>query len=175
MLLRCHAGCSVEAICAAVGITPAALFMPSTSTVLRPTRAKQQMRRQGDGQRAGKTFATARGAVAQLEHRHGPRTALWTYHDAHGEPVGVVVRWDRAGGGKDVRPASRNGDGWHIGGMPEPRPLYGLPDLNGARRVFVCEGEKTSDAARSIGLTATTSAHGSQSPEKTDWQPLAGK
>jgi DNA primase len=59
--------------------------------------------------------------------------------------------------------------------MPEPRPLYRLPDLASARLVVVTEGEKTADAARSIGFTATTSAGGSQAAMKTDWQPLAGK
>jgi hypothetical protein len=50
-----------------------------------------------------------------------------------------------------------------------------LHDLAGAKRVYIAEGEKAADAARSIGLVATTSAHGCNSPEKTDWQPLAGK
>ena len=40
---------------------------------------------------------------------------------------------------------------------------------------IIVEGEKAADAARSIGLTATTSAHGSDSPHKSDWSPLAGK
>ena len=44
-----------------------------------------------------------------------------------------------------------------------------------ARRVYVCEGEKAADAARAIGLTGTTSAHGANSAGKTDWRPLAGK
>ena len=113
--------------------------------------------------------------MAELERRHGPRSALWTYRDAQGEPVGVVVRWELPNGKKDIRPASRHGDGWRIGGMPEPRPLYGLPDLADAKRVYVCEGEKAADAIRSVGLTATTSAHGCESPGKTDWEPLAGK
>lgn len=39
----------------------------------------------------------------------------------------------------------------------------------------MCEGEKAADALRSIGLTATTSAHGAKSADKTDWRPLAGK
>ncbi len=124
---------------------------------------------------AGRIFDTARDAVAELERRHGPRSALWTYHDASGEPVGVVVRWDLADGKKDIRPASRHGDGWRIGGMPEPRPLYGLPDLAGAKRVYVCEGEKAADAVRSVGLAATTSAHGCESPGKAEWRPLADK
>jgi len=113
--------------------------------------------------------------VKELEKRHGPRSALWTYHDAQGEPVGLVLRWNRSDGQKDIRPVSRHPDGWSNSGMPEPRPLYGLPDLAAAETIYVVEGEKAAEAARSIGLIATTSAHGSQSPGKTDWAPLAGK
>ena len=84
------------------------------------------------------------------------------------------MRWDLPDG-KDIRPVARHGDGWVVAGMDIPRPLYGLPDLAGADRVYICEGEKASDAARSIGLTATTSPHGSKSANKADWSPLAGK
>ena len=31
------------------------------------------------------------------------------------------------------------------------------------------------DAVRAMGLTATTSAHGSESASKSNWTPLAGK
>jgi hypothetical protein len=119
-------------------------------------------------------YDTANAAVSSLEVNRGKRSALWTYHDIDDDPVGVIVRWDRPDG-KDILPVSRNGMGWVIGGMTEPRPLYCLPDLAGADRVFICEGEKAVDAARSIGLTATTSPHGSMSAAKADWTPLAGK
>jgi len=177
-LVRCHAGCTVDAICGALGMQQADLFEPSrlsTSTVSRPTRTKAENRRRGDGKSAAKLFATADDAVAELERKQSPSSARWTYHDAHGEPVGVVVRWNLPDGRKDIRPVSRHRDGWQIGGMPEPRPLYGLPELAKADRVYVCEGEKAADAARSVGLTATTSPHGSQSADKSDWTPLAGK
>jgi len=128
-----------------------------------------------DAAPAGKAFATDRDAVAELERRRGARTDHWTYRDAQGAPLGMVVRWDLADGNKDIRPVHRIGDGWRIGGMPEPRPLYGLPDLDDAKRVYVCEGEKAADAVRSIGLIATTSAHGCKSPGKTNWEPLADK
>ena len=124
--------------------------------------------------RQGPTFASAADAIAELERRHGPRSALWTYHDAEGQPCGLVVRWDREDG-KDIRPAALIAGRWHLGGLPEPRPLYGLPEVLTATIVFVCEGEKAADAVRGLGLTATTSAHGSQSADKTDWHPLAGK
>ena len=119
-------------------------------------------------------YATTAAAVAELERQHGPRSALWTYHNAEGEPVGMVIRWDTPTG-KTFRPVSRRGTGWVIGGMSRPRPLYQLPTLADARRVCICEGEKAADSLRSIGLIATTSVHGSGSAKETDWSPPAGK
>src|SRR3990172_10806416 len=91
VLLHCHAGCTFDAICAAIGLEPADLFPPSstalsTSTELRHTQANRENRRQTSPQPATKTFATAKDAAAELERQHGPRSALWTYHDADGEP-----------------------------------------------------------------------------------------
>ena len=176
-LVRCHAGCSVGAICAALGLRVSDL-MPHDPVDVdrnRPRPGKTGIvSTRAPGNASQRTFPTAREAVADLEHRHGRRSAIWTYHDAHGEPVGLVVRWDTPDG-KQIRPVARHGADWIIGGMPEPRPLYRLPDLADAKRVYVCEGEKCVEAARSIGLTATTSPHGSKSTNKADWGPLAGR
>lgn len=189
-LLRCHAGCTVEAVCRAVGLRPADLFpddpsrrnghaprtrpsVPVTKTPRRPARNA------GIGDGDAKTFLTARDAVAELERRHGPRSTAWRYHNAAGDPVGLVVRWDTPTG-KDIRPVSLKADrsGWTIGGMPTLRPLYGLPNLLAAPKglpVYVTEGEKAADAAREVGLLATTSPHGSSAADKADWSPLAGR
>ncbi len=164
-LVKCHAGCDTAAVLAAVGLKLADLFPPKASPT--PTR-------NGKPASSGRTFATAKDAVAELERRHGKRSALWIYHDAQGEPIGVVVRWDGPTG-KDIRPVARHGDGWRIGAMPDPRPLYGLPDLAAAQRVVVVEGEKAAGAAQSLDFVATTSAGGAQAAAKTDWRPLAGK
>lgn len=165
VLLKCHAGCDTAAVLAAVGLTLANLFTP---------RKYATPVRNGKAPPDGRTFATAKDAVADLERRLGNRSAMWTYHNAQGEPAGVVVRWDKLSG-KDIRPVSRHVDGWHIGAMPDPRPLYHLPDLAASQRVLVCEGEKAADAAKSLGFTATTSAGGAQAASKTDWRPLASK
>ena len=113
--------------------------------------------------------------MASMVRSHGPVSMSWTYHDADGEPVGIILRWNQPGGKKDVRPVARHEDGWRLGGMPEPRPLYCLQDLAGADIAFITEGERAADAVRSIGLVATTSAHGSQSAGKSNWSSLAGK
>jgi hypothetical protein len=121
------------------------------------------------------TYATADEAVAAWEQIYGPKSMVWPYRNAQGEPVGKVLRWDLPDGKKRIRPVSLHNGRWTLKGMQVPRLLYGLPDLANAERVYVCEGEKASDAARSIKLTATTSANGAKSAAKTDWSPVAGK
>jgi hypothetical protein len=165
VLVKCHAGCETSAILSAVGLNLADLF---------PAKAGPQPSLNSKPRPIERTFPTANAAVADLERQHGKRSALWTYHDARSEPVGLVIRWDKPAG-KDIRPMARHGEGWRIGAMPDPRPLYGLPALGDALRVVVCEGEKAVEAARSLGFTATTSAGGSQAAGKTAWRPLAGK
>ncbi len=164
-LLKCHAGCSIDAICGALGIAKVELFPKQGRSYTRGMR-RQPVRT--------KAYSAAREAIRDLEQQHGKRSALWTYHSVDGEPVGVIIRWDRPTG-KDIRPVSRKGSRWIVGAMPLPRPLYGLPELACADPVYITEGEKAADAARLIGLIATTSAHGSESAGKTDWTPLAGK
>lgn len=164
-LVHCHAACATKAVVSALGLRLRNL-MPEREE---PPRSGKVKRKTTEA-----TFATAQAAVAELERQHGKRSALWTYHDAEGNPVGIVVRWDRGDGTKDIRPAFRDGERWRIGAMPDPRPLYRLPDLVGATRVLVVEGEKCADAAWALGFVATTSAGGSKAASTTDWRPLAG-
>jgi hypothetical protein len=165
-LVICHVGCTIEAIVSAVGLTVRDLM---------PEPNGPAPIRNGMSKAAALAFPTPEAAIAALERCHGPRSALWSYHDVHGDPAGLVVRWDQPGSGKDIRPLARHADGWRIGAMPEPRPLYGLTELPSAERVVVVEGEKAADAARAIGFTATTSAGGAQAARKGDWRPLATK
>lgn len=164
VLLHCHAGCTVESICAALGLRVADLFAGRLDALSKPKRQRLPVT----------TYATAREAVEVLERRYGRRSVVRTYHGINGSPVGVVVRWDRPDG-KIIRPVSLHDTRWVIGGMRPPRPLYRLLDLASADLVYVVEGEKAAEAARSAGLVATTSAHGANGAAQTDWMPLAGK
>jgi hypothetical protein len=166
VLMKCFAGCSVEAIVAALGLSMGDLFPSTTFTGL----ARNGPRRKA----SALSYSTVNAVLAELVRRHGPYSAYWTYHAIDGEAVGLVVRWDKPSG-KDYRPAARYGDGWRIEAMPTPRPLYRLPELLAASLVVVTEGEKAADAARTLGFTATTSAGGSQAARQTDWRPMAGK
>lgn len=179
-LMHCHAGCSFDKICAAINLEPSELFpMAAATSTFNGNRSKSAIRSNTveriTTKPRGSTFTTADEAVAELERRYGPRSTLRPYHTAEGKIVGLIVRWDLSDGKKKFRPVSLIGERWHLAGMPELRPLYGLPEILAAETVYVCEGEKAADAVRSLGLTATTSAHGSQAAKQTDWRPLAGK
>lgn len=187
-LVYCHAGCTCKAVCDAIGLGEQDLFesdprringhAPRTLKSVTVTETpKNSGNDDGYGDGDTKIFPTANEAVADLERRFGPRAALWTYHDAGGSPVAVVVRWDNPSG-KVIRPLRKTPTGWTVGGMPVPRLLYRLPDVLATKpgdRVYVTEGEKAADAGRTIGLVATTSLHGAKSASKADWSPLAGR
>ena len=174
-LVHCHAGCSIDSICEALKLTKAELFTHNNTV-----NAQRNPKVQATPKQPPKLFGSAKAALEELEKRKGKRSANWVYRNAKGEPVGIIARWDKSEGGKEIRPISRSDDGksWISGGMTLPRPLYRLTELLAAPAsvlVYVVEGEKAADAAVSLGIVATTSPHGSKSAGKADWSPLSGR
>lgn len=125
------------------------------------------------------------------KHRqHGKPAKVWVYKDAEGRPLFVLYRFDL---GQDESGTARkvfapltwcknSGDGgyqWRWQGLPEPRPLLHLDHL--AKRadapVVICEGEKAADAAAELlpHYVATCWPNGSNSLQKADFAPLAGR
>jgi hypothetical protein len=89
----------------------------------------------------------------------------------------VVVRFDGRDG-KQFRPFSRNGRAeWIPKDPPGKLPLFRLDEIyrRPNDRVFIVEGEKCACELMTVGLLASTSAHGAKSADKTDWKPLAGR
>lgn len=91
---------------------------------------------------------------------------------------------------KTFRPFSFDGASmeWKSSDPPKPQshddskggwlPLYNLEEIEKtpiAETILVVEGEKCVEAARSIGLVATTSSHGASADRKTNWEPLRGR
>ncbi len=165
VLLKCYAGCTTESVLKAVGLQLRDLFPKTGHDAFALSQPKRPR---------GTTFANANDALQSLHTRHGKHSKHWIYHNSGGDAVGVVVRWDTQSG-KDFRPIAKHPDGWRIGAMPTPRPLYNLPKVLTANTVIVCEGEKAADAAAELGFVGTTSVGGSQAAKQTDWKPLAGK
>lgn len=100
----------------------------------------------------------------------------WTYRPApDAEPLGFVVRYERADGGKIVVPFFRhNGTPgqFKAGAAAEPRPLFGLDRLDAPGPLYVVEGEKDASALHRLGLAAVTAPGGAKAADRADWQPL---
>jgi len=167
VLLNCHAGCDTKAIMASLGLEMKDI-MPRRQSSTTPTESHPH---------SSGGFASPDEAVAALEQTLGNVTKRWIYADASGERVGETLRWDIPIV-KTIRPISKHGDRWFIKAMPSPRPLMHLSeltDLPDGAWVYIVEGESCVDAARAIGLVATTSAGGSKAAAKTDWSVLKNK
>ena len=173
-LVYCHhaPGCDLAAILASLGMTMAELFPPDAG--------RDKHGGNGKPKAAQRAHRTPEAALAKTIEKRGKPTRHWVYRNADGFEAMRVYRFDfvdpEAGDpDKEYRPVHHTAAGWVLGDPPGPLPLYYLPDLPDAPTIYVCEGEKAADAVRSLGPVATTSAHGAQSPEKTDWGPLADK
>lgn len=97
-----------------------------------------------------------------------------------GQLVGYVLRVD-LGEGRKLTPTIRyarlpdGSEGWTHWHFDEPRPLYSAGEA-GAGQVFICEGEKATDAcARVLGVEAKTWPGGTNAVDKADWTQLAGR
>lgn len=169
LLLQCRSqNCSAESICKAVGRELHDLF-PSNNDDRSARRRKPVAK-----SKPARTYATPDDAAVALSNTPDLRGGTVTRH-AYSDAF-VILRFDFADDrDKSFRPVHKTDDGWVIGDPRGKLPLYQLSKLDGADRIYVCEGEACIAMARIIGLCATTSAHGSKSGERTDWSPLAGR
>ena len=128
----------------AIGLSLNELFAPGDSTP-----AQTVPRHRGDAALA-RIASTPEAALAGTIQRRGQPTGAWTYRDVDGRPVLKVFRFDGPDG-KEFRPVHPVGGGWAAGDPPGPLPLYRLPELEAAARVYVAEGEKAADAVAALG------------------------
>lgn len=153
LLVHCHAGCDQALVVAelkASGLWPSAKatpepFAPSPVQI---------------------NIGVGKGRIA----------ATYDYVSEHGELLYQAVRYDP----KDFRQRKPNPDGtwnWSIKGVE--RVLYRLPEVLAAvadgKTIYICEGEKDVEAARSIGLVATCNAMGADNGTGNKWLPEFGK
>lgn len=100
-------------------------------------------------------------------------TDRWDYRDAEGKLYAAVQRYDTEGD-KSYRPLTAEGDKWTIGDPASWQP-YRVDELPDDGPVWIVEGEKAADALWSVGIPATTTAHGAGSADKTDLSLLDGR
>jgi archaellum biogenesis ATPase FlaH len=108
--------------------------------------------------------------------------AVFIYRDAAGIELFRVVRRNRPGGGKDIRPLARirgSKSLWRARSVGSPRPLYNLDRLanESSLPVIVVEGEKTADAAVRLfpNYVITTFPGGANAISQVDITPLKGR
>ncbi len=170
VLLNCRSGnCSAEAIVEKLGLQLRDLF--PAGSVLTPVTSPSKRPRSG-------SYPDPDALGAMFAKQVGGKQTSYDYVDAAGELVGRVYRFELEQGGKQFRQGRCENGRWYAEAMPSPRPLYRLPQLlqgDVAVPVFVVEGEKCADAVAELGLLATTSSQGAQSPDKSGWSYLEGR
>ena len=181
--IHCYAGCEKNEVLKALGLTwrdLKSVKQDSVATKLMNRKPKPDISSPSPPKNKSerirtKLFDSSKEAIEFLSRGFCKQPSKkWPYHDRSGKIVSWILRWETPEG-KEIRPISREENGWKIGSSPTRRQLYRLPEVINATQVFVCEGEKACDAIRSLGFAATTSPHGALSANNADWTPLAGK
>jgi len=126
VLLRCHAGCPLEAITAALGMKVKDLFPTETRSMEIPRQMKTLALKK-TSPKNGKAYPTANEALKA--YGLGKPKKWWAYYrEDESKPCQIVARWETSEG-KMIRPVFRDSAGWKQGALPAPRPLYRLREL----------------------------------------------
>ena len=175
VLAKCRAGCAFPDVMKSLGLDESDAFVPNEPAVRKPKRKSRDRNRD----KAGVLYKTPEAAIEACARGRGTvstKLGPWIYNDLESFEVMRVYRIDEPGGKKGFRPIYPDEKGWRPGDPCNTGlPLYHLDKLQAAEVVYVAEGEKCADLVGGLGFVATTSSHGSGSPEKTDWAPLGGK
>lgn len=102
-------------------------------------------------------------------------THYWWYRDSKAEPIALVTRHDQKGEKKKYHQYQLVADEWREG-ISTPLPIFGIQLLqyhDSKENIFIFEGERCTEAAHHLGLTALTSMMGANQAERADWASLA--
>ncbi len=108
-------------------------------------------------------------------YKLGKPSQIWQYSNEY-----FVYRFETKNS-KEFRPVSWNPEigKWQWKDIKGKLPLYNLSELKAYpnKAVIICEGEKAADAAKQFfpNDVTTTTAHGSKSPQRSDFKPLKGR
>jgi putative DNA primase/helicase len=152
VLLHCHhadgngnPSCSPKDILGSLGLGMGDLYPDRAELYGNGSTAKPKT----SGKKSWRTLEDALRAVASKIEPKPIKTESWGYHNAHGEVVMVVARFDAGDGSKNYRPFHPLPDGsWAMGDPPGLLPLYRLPEvIKSNRTVFVGRGIRCCRAA----------------------------
>lgn len=169
VLVTCHRGvpCTLEEICTAVGVEPAALWPEDAD------RKNDWSRDRPVGRPSG---PPPNKPAPKKEPEKMELDTTYDYVDENGEIVMQVLRY-RTEKGKTFRqrvPDGRGGWSWSTSAL-EIRPLYRLPEVLAAvaagEPVWVVEGEKDADALAGMGYAATCNPMGADNGTGSKWRP----
>jgi hypothetical protein len=139
----------------------------------------QQKTKAAFGKTVHPTFERAVNAAGFGAGQQRKPDVIYHYENTDGNENFCIIRWNTEHD-KITRPISKVEDGYIVGSCNnEQYPIYRLPEIinylkscEKTARLYICEGEKATNAAVSVGLPATTSAFGSNNATKTDWSIL---
>ena len=169
VLVRCHAGCSQEAVIDAM-------------------RARD-LWPQAEKRTVWVPYKIAPEDAPEPNFRHkkfGKPDKVWTYRAPDGKGVfGYVCRWN-TNKGKEILPLSYcyakdkpDTRSWTWKSFTPPRPIYNQDELQlrPDATVLLVEGEKSADAAKDIfpDYVVTCAPGGSSAARYADWEPLRGR
>ena len=164
VLVHCFAGCTFEAIRDA--LWPQGPRSAATGGGRSPSAPRNKPAR------APKVAPEPRELPA------GPHVTVSPYRHADGSVAFASVRQEPPGKAKQFSQWTPTKDGlWLYHNPLKVLPLYRLPQIMGAEKVVVVEGEKCVQAVLEAwpDVAVTTYAGGSSAWRKSDWAPLAGK
>ena len=166
-LLKCHAGCSPEAITNALGLTMADLFDAPRAQERRASTGKRRERQRG---------STPSSKVHRLPDREQKTTAAYLYESASGDALRRKVRlepgyrgrsksfvWEKPGAGETWERCSEDGN---------PHVLYALPLVAEAEVVHLNEGEKGADRLNAYFAEHGMGDHAATCAPSTAWEPI---
>ena len=171
VVFTCHSHhCSYEEIMNALEIE---------KTVEKSSDKLQQKQKSAFGKTVHSTFERAVNAAGFGAGQQRKPDAIYQYKNIDSSENFCIIRWDIKND-KITRPISKVEDGYIVGSRnDELYPIYRLPEIieylkscKNTARLYICEGEKATNAAVTLGLPSTTSAFGSNNATKTDWSVL---
>ena len=190
LLATCHSKkCSFEEIAKALNLSPTETI-GSAAVLGPPSPVPKKTGPRGKTVHPTLKAATLAAAFGINSNFRREPNVIFQYHNSDGTENLFACRWEltpdeqqhlQINDHKQIRYVSAFESGYIVGTVPgRLYPVYKIDELaklisrtkDSVVRIHLCEGEKATEKAVSLGLTATCTPFGSESAAKADWQTL---